>query len=387
MATASAYFAADYSSARDKFLSASKRAGAQFETIRHPAHGPQGEFLYTDIALIGEPQAKKFLVLISGTHGVEGFAGSALQVGLLEQDIQSQLPRDTAVLMIHAINPYGIAHRRRFNEDNIDVNRNFRDHTKPPPQNPSYQEIAASIAPESISPVAEMTSWARILWFRLTAGRAKAKAVISGGQYTHPDGLFYGGTAETWSNTVLREIVQRYLRYTTEVVVIDIHTGFGDFGDAGIFPHIDKENVEYRRAMGIWGSSLIITTTSSSSANVHLGATVKTAIPEMLPETSVTAVTLEFGTFSQIDLLRALRAENWLHHHSDMSHPQAEEIKACLQRTYFPDSEKWNSMVWNQGKQVVRRALKHLHNAGSGQKPRSSLNSMAPLKTDKREVT
>jgi predicted deacylase len=386
MTTASAYFAADYSSARDKFLSTGKRTGAQLESIRHPAHGPHGEFLYTDIALIGEPQAKKILVLVSGTHGVEGFAGSALQIGLLEQDIQSQLPRDTAVLMIHAINPYGIAHRRRFNEDNIDVNRNFRDHTKPPPQNLSYQEIAGFIAPDSISLVAEVTSWARILWFRLTAGQDKTKAAISGGQYTHADGLFYGGTAETWSNTVLREIVQRYLRHTTELVVIDIHTGFGDFGDAGIFPHIDKETAEYRRAMAIWGPSLIITTTSSSSANVHLGATVKTAVPKMLPDTSVTAVTLEFGTFSQIDLLRALRAENWLHHHSDMSHPQAEKIKACLQRTYFPDSEKWNAMVWNQGKQVVRQALIHLHDAGSAQKLRSSLNSMTPTKTDKHEV-
>ena len=81
-------------------------------------------------------------MLISGTHGVEGFAGSALQVGLLDEGIQNELSPESAVLMIHAINPYGMAHLRRFNEDNVDLNRNFRDHAKTPPENCAYQKLA-----------------------------------------------------------------------------------------------------------------------------------------------------------------------------------------------------------------------------------------------------
>ena len=30
--------------------------------------------------------------------------------------------------MIHALNPFGFAHLRRANEDNVDLNRNFVDH-------------------------------------------------------------------------------------------------------------------------------------------------------------------------------------------------------------------------------------------------------------------
>jgi succinylglutamate desuccinylase len=382
----SAYFAGDYQSARRRFLSASERAGAQVEQIRHPVRGPHGDSLYTDIALVGNPQSEQFLVLISGTHGVEGFAGSALQVGLLEEGIQNQLPPETAVLMIHAINPYGMAYLRRFNEDNIDLNRNFRNHAKPPPDNPSYRELASAIAPESISPGAELVSWVRLLWFRIIAGQANAKAAISGGQYTHPDGLFYGGRSETWSNKTLRRIVDRYLQDTQEVVAIDIHTALGRFGAAGLLPNIDQEKTEYHRAFAIWGPSLVIESTQGEPAHVHLQATVKRAMVRMLPETRVTAVTLEFGTFPSIDVFRALRAENWLHHHDSGSHPRAQEIKTCLLQTYSPESEKWKSLVWSGGGQVVGLALSYLGNLATDQEGHTSFNTAAPPGARSQEV-
>jgi hypothetical protein len=363
---ASAYFAPDYQSARQRFLSASKRAGAQLEQFMNPVRGPHEEFLYSDVALVGNPQSRQFLVLISGTHGVEGFAGSALQVGLLEEGIEKHLPPETAVLMIHAINPFGMAYLRRFNEDNIDLNRNFRNHAEPPPNNHFYQELAGAIAPESLSLGAEVVSWVRLLWFRVTAGQAQGKAAISGGQYSHPDGLFYGGKSETWSNKTLRLIVDRYLQDTEEVVAIDIHTALGPFGIGGLIPNVEKESAEYRRAYAIWGPSLFIGRPQGETANAHLQATVKTAMVGMLPETTVTAVTLEFGTFSSIDVFRALRAENWLYHHGNEAHPQAQEIKTCLLRTYSPESEKWRSSVWNNGRRIVAPALSYLRNSATG---------------------
>ena len=204
-----------------------------------------------------------------------------------------------------------------------------------------------------------------MLWFRIIAGQAKAKAAISGGQYTHPDGLFYGGKSETWSNKTLNRIVDRYLQDTEEVVAIDIHTALGRFGTAGLLPNVDQGKTEYHRAFAIWGPSLVIETTQGEPANVHLQATVKRAMVRMLPETTVTAVTLEFGTFSSINVFRALRAENWLYHHGNGVHHQAQEIKTCLLRTYSPESEKWRWSVWNNGRRIVARALSYLGNSAT----------------------
>src|SRR3546814_3966776 len=85
--------------------------------------GLQGETLYTDVATLARPDTKKWLVSVSGTHGVEGFYGSMCQTAYLEH-LQSRM-RDhpVGIMMVHLINPWGTSWKRRVNEDNIDLNR------------------------------------------------------------------------------------------------------------------------------------------------------------------------------------------------------------------------------------------------------------------------
>ena len=110
-------FSDDYQAARRKFLAACEAAGAGVESHQNPHAGPDGAPLFTDVGTIGAPDARAALVLGSGIHGVEGFAGSGIQTGLLSDGLGSHLPRSVRVVMIHAINPYGFAHLRRVNED------------------------------------------------------------------------------------------------------------------------------------------------------------------------------------------------------------------------------------------------------------------------------
>lgn len=351
------YFSSNYQQARDRFLEAAVAAGANIEGFHNPNSGPQGESLVTDVALFGPKDAKIVLVVGSGTHGVEGFAGSGIQTGLLREGIAQRMPSGVSLLMIHAINPFGMAHLRRFNEDNVDLNRNFRDHSKPPPGSPEYQELADAIAPRSLSFWAEVGSWSRLLWFRRTAGRAAAQRAVTDGQYSYPDGLFYGGTFDTWSNRTLRAIADRYLSHAERVIVVDVHTGLGEYGDAEIILNDPEDSPAYGRAVAIWGSEQVRSTITGGSVSIHLDASVKLAFVEMLPESEVTAVSLEFGTRPGMDVFRAVRAENWLHHHGGGDHAKAENIKTCLLRAFHPDSDEWEASVWNQGKEVVEQAL------------------------------
>jgi len=125
MAT-SDFFAGSYAEAREKFLAAASAARAELKTFAHPSeHDPNGRALSTDVALLGPRDATRCLLLISGTHGVEGFAGSGCEVGFLEDRLYQALPRGACAVVVHAINPYGFAWLRRVNEDNVDLNRNF----------------------------------------------------------------------------------------------------------------------------------------------------------------------------------------------------------------------------------------------------------------------
>ncbi len=144
-------FSESYAEARSKFCAAAATAGGAIRSWFNPnAQGPNGEWLYLDTARFGPADATNMLVLISSTHGVEGHCGSGAQIAWLATGGAAKLPKDTGALVVHAINPYGFAWTRRVNEDNVDLNRNFLDHSAPLPENPDYDRLNAVLNPAAL---------------------------------------------------------------------------------------------------------------------------------------------------------------------------------------------------------------------------------------------
>ncbi|MEI2687432.1 MAG: DUF2817 domain-containing protein [Cypionkella sp.] len=223
-------FALDYATMRQRFLTAARAAGAVLSEHVHSLHGPDGKIIATDVALIGQADATKLMVLISGTHGVEGAYGSACQTAWLGQKANWPLPQDSAVLMIHLINPWGTAWSRRVNEDNVDLNRNFIDWNQTPPENSGYAElhpavvVAAWDGPERLAADEVLAELTRL------KGQTAVSSVLEAGQYAFADGLFFGGHAPVWSNRVLSAILAEFGQQAGQVIVFDLHTGAGPYG-------------------------------------------------------------------------------------------------------------------------------------------------------------
>ena len=57
-------------------------AGGPLSTRRRPPPGHDGP-LTTDLAVLGPRDAARVLLVNAGTHGVEAFAGSAIEIGFL----------------------------------------------------------------------------------------------------------------------------------------------------------------------------------------------------------------------------------------------------------------------------------------------------------------
>ena len=163
-------FAADYSEARDKFLSAARIANAAMMRYDNPTKGPKGESLSTDVARVGPEDASKIVVTISSTHGAEGYCGSGVQVDWLASIGAGGLPKDTAALFIHAINPYGFAWTRRVTEEGNDLNRNYVDHSKPYPINKGYADIADWLIPKDFGPNSVAQADAKLAEYRTKVG-------------------------------------------------------------------------------------------------------------------------------------------------------------------------------------------------------------------------
>ena len=349
-------FAGSYAAARAAFVHAADGAGAIVDSYLHPLAGPEGEELSTDTAWLGPVDAARVLVLQSAMHGVEGFCGSGAQVDFLGN--LPILPDDTAVLLIHAINPHGFAWLRRVNEDGVDLNRNFVDFGTSLPANPGYEALHDAIVPAGLSPEAIAAADARLTAFEARHGRVAFERALSGGQYLDAHGLFFGGTAPTWSRRVTEAIVADYrLVQRRCVAVIDFHTGLGPFGYGEPICDHAPGSGGVQRARDWYGESLTEPALGTSSSVAKFGLS-DYGWQDLVGEPLV-FVALEFGTYDFASMIAALRADHWLHAQGavDWHHEQVRAIKACMRRHFYPASPDWQQSVLFRSRQCIMQAL------------------------------
>jgi len=349
-------FSENYLEARDKFLRAAHEARAALSHFALEERGPDGAELSTDIAWLGPRDATRVIVTISATHGVEGFFGSATQVEWLRRGEADLLPQGVAALHIHAINPYGFAWLRRTNESNVDVNRNWIDFAKPLPANSLYDELSEDLCPADWSPESQAQTGARMAaWIQRHGARTYQQAV-SGGQWTHPQGLFYGGTRPSWSRQVLKEIITSNLGKASRVCIIDFHTGLGPYGYAE--PIIGRQRLDpgfLRTRAWIGAAAKSLYGDGSTSAEV-MGDCLS-ALPDLMPHALVDVVALECGVRPINEVALALRADAWLHSHGDPLSSEAKPIKAMVRAAFHSDEPLWQGMALGQGLAACRAAV------------------------------
>lgn len=351
-------FSADYAEARQKFLDGCAARHLAVTSHRNPHAGPGGIDLFTDVARIGPRDAERVLVVESGTHGVEGYAGSGIQVALL-RDKSLTPPDGVALVLVHALNPYGFAWTRRVNEDNIDLNRSFVDHAGGRyPDNPGYAALADAIVPAEWSKAALDVAEAKLQAYVAAHGEHSMRDAYKRGQHTHPLGLFYGGRAPTWSAGVLRRVCEEFLARARRAGLIDIHTGLGPFGYGDCLTPCAPDSPEGRRASAWYGE--VRHTMDKQSGYAGSQGTVVNGYMWAKPGIEWTCIGLEFGTRPQPQMQKALRAEGWLFAHGGPDHPEAPRIRAELRDAFYPQEPEWKPLVLARGLEVVARGLKGL---------------------------
>lgn len=354
-----ACFSVDYGAARARIAAAARPAAARHVGYPNPNPGPQGESLSTDAYWFGPETAGNVLVLVGATHGVEGFCGSGAQMDWLVGGGPQALPHDTAVLLVHALNPHGFAWLRRVTEEGVDLNRNCIDFSAGLPSNEGYAALADAFVPRALDAGTLAAADGRIAAYRREHGGRSFEEARSSGQYSHPEGIFYGGTAATWSLRTLRRIADDFrLAERGNVAVVDFHTGLGPHGyGEPICGHRPGESGQ-ARCRAWYGDSLGEPLLGTSSSLPIAGLT-QYAWAATVGHERLTFVALEFGTYEPDEGAGALRADHWLHAYSapDWNAASTREIKAALRRFYHPDTAPWRQAVLLRSREVVAQAL------------------------------
>jgi hypothetical protein len=353
-------FSNSYAEARQKFLDAASRRGLTVDSYELPLRGANGETLATDVVLDGPKAASNLLIVISGCHGVEGYCGSAIQTGILELPSDPRQRFDvasTAVLHVHAVNPYGFSHSRRATQENVDLNRNFVDFSTTLPENGGYAEIHDLLLPPEWPP--RNDNEVRLDAFRERVGARGFQQAVSLGQYAFEDGLHFGGVAPTWSNETFRKILRNYAASSRHIASIDIHTGLGPYGVGERIFAAPENPVTLNRSRRWWGDNLTSVSTGTSSS-IPLTGPIQAALSQECPRAVQTNVCLEFGTYPMEEVVLAMRAEHWLHRYGCDDKSKRDSIKAALKRAFYPQREDWNLAVWVQGREVYLQSLNGL---------------------------
>ncbi|HEV2549140.1 MAG TPA: M14 family metallopeptidase [Stellaceae bacterium] len=356
----SQYFSASYAEARQKFRDAATTAGARvFAESNERAKGPAGEALATDLAWLGPADAKRVLVTVSATHGAEGFCGSGVQTGTFLSGAASELSHGTALLAVHAINPYGFAWVRRVTEDNVDLNRNFITFRSPLPRNEGYALLADAICPAEWTPAGLAAAKARLDAFGASHGAAALQRAITSGQYSHADGVFYGGEAPVWSHRMILAVAKRHLAHVERVAVIDYHTGLGPYGHGERIVTHAPASAGFGRAQQWYGDN-ITSTSLGTSRSSEISGDLLQGLEDALPHAEVTTMALEYGVRPLDETIDAVRADNWLHTRGRLDSAQGRDIKAMIRATFYGDADDWKDMIFEQAIEAQRRALRGL---------------------------
>ena len=349
-------FSPDYVSARDRFRDAARSAGGCLTTLPVSAKGPRGEDLTIDIAWFGASKPRRVLVHSCGLHGVEAFAGSAIQLQWLNDRKLPVPPADGAIVLVHVLNPYGAAWGRRFNENNVDLNRNFRAAGEFIPEPlPHWKKLNALLNPPS--PPGADGFYLRALWLILRHGMPALRQAIAGGQCLNPKGLFFGGVAMEDGPSRFQAFMKERLADAERIVAIDVHTGLGRYGNDRLLVDGATERTEINRAMRKAFGESVEALDKRGIAFKARGAQHDMYF-RSFPRAQVHFASQEFGTYGAVRVLDALRAENRWHLFGDGARGAVlHSSERALLEVFIPPDPKWRRAVVRRGDEVIRQAL------------------------------
>ncbi len=355
-----------YSKLRAGFLKSAQKHNAQLRHFKHPLKGMDGEDLYTDVAVWAKPETKKWLVVISGTHGVEGYYGSMCQTEYIENVAALAQEGKVGVVLIHLINPWGTSWKRRVNEDNIDLNRNYLDFNQPLPQNAYYETLHNLFVKEAANGPARQKSNEQ--WAEKTReiGHTVLMNHLGAGQYLHQDGLYFGGFKPSWSNTTLRAIMGEFLADCTDAICLDLHTGAGAYGHPMLMAIAEREYPGIHDAQRIYGAWLYTVLTGAShttDTGISAAATGYTsqAMVDLMVGKRFCQLVVECGTYDGEKVGHdALLNDHFLHLCGNLQGEEFEKTKDKLLEFFFPTDRDWRELVWVRTRQIFDRALADL---------------------------
>jgi hypothetical protein len=318
-----------------------------------------------DYCLLKAESDKKLVIFSSGIHGIEGYAGSAVQAMILDKYLSDFAEEGWSVLMLHGINYQGFAANTRVTSSNCDLNRNFllseKEFTEARIKS-DYQEYENLLSPKqkaSTSLVARVLFASKAAYNILIHGKNQFRQVILGGQYSHPKGLYFGGQKREPFVKPLVAFLQSTLVQYSEIVGIDLHTGYGNRGELHLFPNETADHKVRQATEALFkghqidwgdGKDFYVVKGDFASFVVSLAPQGSQYIPMIF----------EYGTVDNLGVLGSLKSlflmirENQGRHFGYQTKTTEEVVKHQFKEHYYPSDPEWRNAILKKTEELIR---------------------------------
>jgi len=293
----------------------------------------------------------KVLIFTTGEHGVEGYVGSAMMQGFINKYIPRLNPRTTGLLLIHAINPWGMKYHRRVNINNVDLNRTFLgDESFDPSFNPDYDSLD-----EFLNPVGKvknllldnLTFYVNLLRKLVEKGLPTIKHAVLIGQYCYPKGLYYGGDGYQEETRVLIDLYRQAFRGYDQILQLDMHTGYGTRCQMSLVNSVLEARTS-QEFIERFDYPLVVATNPQEFYAIKgdMIDYVYALWKQEFQEKKIYSTSFEFGTLGdgingQVGSPRAMMLENRLHWYGTPSDKISKRIKHDFEELFNPAAVDW----------------------------------------------
>ncbi|MEW5784780.1 MAG: M14 family metallopeptidase [Bacillota bacterium] len=354
-----------YAASRDRFkqsLDLVRRRWPQAALHTGPARGGDGGPATDLIKAPPLESNSQVIIFTTGLHGIEGYVGAAVLQLFIHEYLPLLNPKNTGLVLVHAINPWGMQQRRRTNENNVDLNRNFIYDwdALDTALNPDYDAFQPLFNPaEPVSPAAVRHFYCRLLRALLGPGASRLKRAFTLGQYRYPAGLYYGGSGYEAAARMMIEQFDEVLRRYQRLLLLDMHTGYGPHDTMTVVnSFLEKRSSAEMRAAFDYPAVAKTNPDEFYEIRGDMVDFLYTYAQNRYPDRSLYATSFEFGTLgdslcASIRTLKTIIFENMLHRCGAVGPETARRVKTGFDALFAPRARGWRE----KAAMDARRAL------------------------------
>ncbi|CAF3323234.1 unnamed protein product [Rotaria socialis] len=346
------FFSSNVPEATSKFVNACNIANGSFEYFNHTMVGPQNEELQATVCVVGKSDARGVVFTISGTHGIEGYAGSMAQISLLHMS-DMVLWKNIKIVNLHMINPYGAAYTTKENEDNADQLKNVAAYYNLNYDNAILQELIDGIDLPNLNNMTTLQN--AFLTFQKLQTKYGAEAVnlaLKTGQGKRPQGVAYFGLSKSWSSQIIDGVISKYVGKPEKILLIDWHTAVGNYG-YWTYLALDSDTADIFKK---W-----VPAASTEPYDIGLptgGEVAYTFVKERTGAKRVFRVTWEAGTYNVTPNTNAMFFQR-LHcrFYGSATEPFCQQVIANTKEYFYPQGANWKNLTYYDINRVLPLVL------------------------------